>query len=210
MQSPWLGIPLAEYEAHMSLPAVGQAQMLAQQLAKLIAQHAPASVAVIGCAGGNGLEGLESTCVERIVAIDINPEYIAACRMRHAKRLAKLELHCADIESRRLQFAPVALIFAALIFEYADVAATLATLQRNLRPDGTLAALLQLAHTEQGAITPTVYRSLNALEGTFKLVAPSDLRAAASVAGFEIENSTRIDLPSGKQFLLQNVKLTRQ
>jgi trans-aconitate methyltransferase len=210
MQSPWLTIPLADYEAHMSLPVVGQSQMLAEQLAKLIAQHAPTSVAVIGCAGGNGLEGLESTCVERAVAIDINPEYIAACRSRHAKRLANLELHCADIESRRLQFEPVALIYAALIFEYADVAATLRTLQRNLQPGGTLAALLQLAHAERRAITPTVYRSLNALEPAFKLVAPAELRAAASVAGFEFEYSSRVDLPSGKQFLMQVFKLTRQ
>ena len=49
--SLWLTIPLEDYEAHMALPAVGQAQMLAEQLAILIERHAPASVAVMGCAG---------------------------------------------------------------------------------------------------------------------------------------------------------------
>lgn len=203
MYSPWLEIPLADYEAHMSLPTVGQAQMLADQLAKLIEQQAPTSVAVIGCAGGNGLDRFESTCVERIVAVDINPKYIEACGIRYANRLPNLHLHCADVESRQLQFEPVDLIYAALIFEYTDGAATLATLKRNLRPGGVLAAVLQLEHAHQDAITPSVHRSLNALAAALRLVAPAELRAQASAAGFEIASARVIELPSGKQFLVQ-------
>jgi len=33
LSSPWLTIPLEDYEAHMALPAVGQSQILAEQLA---------------------------------------------------------------------------------------------------------------------------------------------------------------------------------
>jgi hypothetical protein len=50
LSSPWLTIPLEDYEAHMALPAVGQAQMLAEQLAILIERRAPASAAVMGAA----------------------------------------------------------------------------------------------------------------------------------------------------------------
>jgi hypothetical protein len=32
MSNPWLSIPLDDYEGHMSLPAVGQARMIAEQL----------------------------------------------------------------------------------------------------------------------------------------------------------------------------------
>src|SRR5271165_2155312 len=123
MHSPWLEIPLQDYEGHMSLPSVGQTPMLADQLEKLVGQHAPSSVAVIGCAGGNGLDRCESAGVRRVVAIDINPGYIAACKIRYAHRLPNLELHCADVESKQLQFEPVDLVYAALIFEYADIAA---------------------------------------------------------------------------------------
>jgi 2-polyprenyl-3-methyl-5-hydroxy-6-metoxy-1,4-benzoquinol methylase len=72
----------------------------------------------MGCAGGNGLEQFESTCVQRVVAVDINPKYIAVSRIRYANRLANLDLRCADVESPGLQFEPVELIYAALIFEY--------------------------------------------------------------------------------------------
>lgn len=74
----------------MSLPSVGQARMLADQLALLIERHTPSSVAIIGCAGGNGLDRIDSSRVERIVAVDINPEYIAAAELRPGGTLAVL------------------------------------------------------------------------------------------------------------------------
>jgi len=203
MHTPWLEIPLEDYEAHMSLPSVGQAQMLAEQLGRMVALHAPRSVAVVGCAGGNGLDRLESPCVKRVVAVDINPHYIAACRSRYANRLPNLELVCADVESGQMQFEPVELIYAALIFEYTDTFATLAALKRNLRAGGTLVSVLQLTHSELPAITPSAYTSLMALASAFRPIVPADLCACASAAGFELAGSNPINLRSGKQFLVQ-------
>ena len=36
--NPWLNIPLDDYEGHMSLPTVGQAQMIADQLDRALAR----------------------------------------------------------------------------------------------------------------------------------------------------------------------------
>jgi SAM-dependent methyltransferase len=203
MRTPWQEIPLEDYEAHMSLPSVAQAGMLADQLAHLIERHAPASVAIIGCAGGNGLERLDATCVKRVVAIDINPEYVAAAELRHAGRLGRLDCRCADVQSETLTFDPVELIYAALVFEYVDVAATFATLKRNLRPGGALAVILQLRHSGQHVVSASPYRSLEKLTPVLKLVEPDELCSYARAAGFGVESSNRIDLPSGKQFWLQ-------
>ena len=54
--NPWLTIPLADYEAHMALPQVGQARLLADLFAAELRVGSPSSVAVLGCAGGNGFE----------------------------------------------------------------------------------------------------------------------------------------------------------
>ena len=56
MKNPWLDIPLADYEAHMALPSVGQAALLGDLFAATVEAHRPESVALIGCAGGNGFE----------------------------------------------------------------------------------------------------------------------------------------------------------
>jgi trans-aconitate methyltransferase len=203
MSTPWQEIPLLDYEAHMSLPSVGQARMLADLLARLIERHTPASIAIIGCAGGNGLDRIDSTRVERVVAIDINPEYIAAAERRYGDLPANLDFRCADVQSELLTFDPVDLIYAALVFEYVDISATLATLKRNLRPGGTLAVLLQLPHSDQHPVSASPYKSLNKLIPALKLVEPDELRSHAMTAGFAVGGSERIDLPSGKKFWLQ-------
>lgn len=45
MNNPWLTIPLEDYEGHMALPDVGQAQMLANEFELLLKSHAPNSSA---------------------------------------------------------------------------------------------------------------------------------------------------------------------
>ena len=56
MHNLWLTIPLSDYEGHMWMPSIGQADMLSSQFASLLAEFSPASVAVIGSAGGNGFD----------------------------------------------------------------------------------------------------------------------------------------------------------
>jgi spermidine synthase len=82
----------------MELPQIGQAEMLADELASAVRQHSPASVAIIGCSGGNGFDRLDTSGVERIVGIDINPDYVETARRRYAKRFHGLELYVADIQ----------------------------------------------------------------------------------------------------------------
>jgi SAM-dependent methyltransferase len=107
MSNPWLRIPLDDYEGHMSLPEVGQAQMIAEQLDCSLERWAPASIAVVGCAGGNGLDTIARRTVERVVAVDVNPDYIERTRARHAHQLQGLELVCADVQSESLIYVPV-------------------------------------------------------------------------------------------------------
>jgi SAM-dependent methyltransferase len=207
MRNPWLEIPLEDYEGHMSLPSIGQAKMLADHFESLIRQHSPASVAIIGCAGGNGLERIAPGTLDRVVAVDINPDYIAKTGMRHARRLRELELHCADAESDAMQFAPVDLLSAALLFEYVDAAAAMRWLMRHCRPGGILATVLQLPHAAQQAISPSPYTNLNLLTPRMRLLAPEDLCRCATAAGFVIAEAAAIALPSGKQFWAQNFRV---
>jgi SAM-dependent methyltransferase len=205
MTNPWLSIPLADYEQHMSLPSIGQAQMLGDHFERLIARFRPASVGLVGCSGGNGLERIEAGTVERVVGIDLNPEFIAAAGARHAKRLKQLELYCADVQSTRLQFEPVELIYAALLFEYVNVPAALATLRRACRPGGVMASVLQLPG-DQCLVSPSPYISLGTLAGAFRFVEPAELVSEAARAGFTFVESATVALPSGKRFEFQSFR----
>jgi hypothetical protein len=45
--SPWLNIPLNDYEGHMALPGVAQAGVIAELFGNAIMRWAPLSIAII-------------------------------------------------------------------------------------------------------------------------------------------------------------------
>lgn len=200
--SPWLDIPLADYEGHMALPEIGQARMLADALEGAVRAHAPSSIAIIGCSGGNGFERLSGTTVERIVGIDINPGYVAAAQARFGTQVPKLALYVADIADAPPDIVPVAMIFAGLIFEYVDLRAAMRNLHRLCAPGGTLIAVLQTPSAEATAISPSPYRSLQRLAPAMRLRDAHELKTAAAEAGFALATTATLTLPSGKSFMV--------
>jgi hypothetical protein len=204
--NPWLEIPLNDYEAHMSM--LGQAQMLANHLAVLVERLRPASVALFGCAGGNGLDRIGPGQVARVVAVDFNPAYIEAAVERYAGRFKDFETMCVDVQSPTLRFEPVDLSYAGLLFEYVDLPSTLATLKRNSVAGSAFASVLQLPSESQAVVSPSPYRSLERLTPVMRLTEPAELAGAAAAVGFAAETSEIIGLSSGKSFCLQTFRLT--
>lgn len=107
MKNPWLDIPLDDYESHMTLPHVGQSQLLSQLLGEAIESYRPSSIALLGCAGGNGLERVPSTSVERVVGIDINQRYLERTADRYRDNIPHLELFAGDLGVDRFVFKVV-------------------------------------------------------------------------------------------------------
>lgn len=208
MANPWTTIPLADYEAHMALPTVGQSALLANELARAVAVHKPGSVAVLGCAGGNGLERLIGGSARRVVAVDINPDYAAAAEARFRGRFAELEVLVANVEDDSRVFEPVAFIYAALLLEYVDLGRALAFMRRHCRAEGTLAVLLQVPSTEIADITPSPYVSLRDLAPIFRRVSPAELDRGAVAAGFLPIGSRIVASSGGKSFSLQEFRAT--
>ncbi len=201
--NPWLQIPLADYEGHMALPSIAQAQMLGGQLESLALEYLPSSVALVGCAGGNGLEQLNPEKVTRVVAIDINPDYVRQTVIRHSQRFDRFEPYCVDVQSERLAFGSVDLIFAPLIFEYVDVSVALRELRRNCHESTILAAVLQLPGTTHEQISPSAFAGVRTLASSMHLVPPEHFRSMAVLAGFIHLRSAAFRSPAGKPFCLE-------
>src|SRR5215475_426983 len=96
MRNPWLDIPLHDYEGHMNSAHVAQLAALADLFEETLAACRPESVAILGIAGGNGLDRIDLDVTKRIVGIDIHAEYLDAIRSRYPK--LPLTLHCFDLE----------------------------------------------------------------------------------------------------------------
>ena len=207
MRSAWLDIPLADYEGHMAVPGIGQADMLATQFAELLGQWTPASAAVIGCAGGNGFDRLRVDVTRRVVGIDINPQYIQELAYRYAARIPGLELYVRDIQEPVERIAPVDFVYAALVFEYVAPRPVLQNLKSICRPGGVLATVLQLPAGHAAPISESPYTSLKRLAAAIQLVSPAALAADATEVGFALLSTRRVRLSSGKEFAVQLFQL---
>jgi hypothetical protein len=199
MSNPWLDIPLGDYEGHMAAAQVGQAGALADLFAEALAFRRPASVAVLGVAGGNGLDRIDSAITRRVVGVDINPLYLDAVRRRHAS-LPGLELHAADLAEQSIPLPPVQLVHAALILEHAGTGRCLDNALSLLAEDGAFSAVLQLPSRTEPTVGNTGFASLQPLASHFSFVDPALLCALLRRRGLQSVHETRRALPAGKAF----------
>jgi len=186
----------------MALPEVAQAQALSQLLSSALKEYTPASLAVIGCTTGNGLEHVDQTHTRRVVGVDINAAYLAVLEARFAGKISHLELIEADITSPDFGFDPVSMVFAALVFEYVDVAGALRSIARCMAPGAILVAVLQLPSLESAPVTPTRYKSLELLAPIMNLVSPSEFSNMCKRFGLQPIKTASISLKKGKAFFV--------
>lgn len=198
-RNPWLSIPASDYEGHMESPGVDQQRLLRDLLHERVEEFHPASLAVLGCATGAGFETIDPPTVRRLVAIDINPEYIEVVRHRFAGRIPGLELICADVTTLELPPRSLDLFHAALVLEYASPEIVVEKVARWLVPGGILSVLAQLP-SAHGKVSDTPFASLKALDAFMKLVDPLDLTAIMTRHGFTTVRSYTIQWIGGKQF----------
>ena len=199
MKSPWLDIPLDDYESHMTLPHVGQAQLLSRLLSEAIESYRPSSLALLGCAGGNGLERVPSISVERVVGIDINPQYLQRTADRYRDRIPRLELFAGDLGVDRFAFEPVDLAFAGLIFEYLDTTKLLEQALSMLATGGRLVSVVQLPSAIDD-VTPSPYTTLQRISSALHVVSPKKMAALARETCFDIEAERVVAASGGKAF----------
>lgn len=209
MNNPWLSIPFAEYETHMSHPDVLQSQFLGNVFADVIHTNEPRTIAILGCATGNGLEHVEAGEVDRIVAVDVNPEYIDIARDRHAARLPELELVEADILDCDFASGSFGLIHCALLLEYVDPLALIPQMARWLTEDGDLVVVLQLASPEAFPVSETGCESLKLLEPVMRLHEPDGIAEIARSAGLIESVGSEHQLASGKRFYIGHFRHSR-
>jgi hypothetical protein len=139
-----------------------------------------------------------------VVGVDVNADYVAAARARFASKLPRLELHVGDLERTELAFAPVDLVFAALVLEYVEPGAVLERVGAWLAPHGTLTTVLQLPSAGTAEITPSPFASLVRLAPRLRLLSPEQLARIAERSGLRALDARTVAASGGKRFAVQS------
>jgi len=199
MTNRWLNVPLEEYEGHMNSEEVQQLGVLSELFAEAVAFCRPRSLAVLGVAGGNGFEHIDSKVTKRVVGLDVNLSYLDAVSRRYSSACG-LELHCVDLAEQVLELEPVQLVHAALVFEHAGVGRCLDNALSLVARGGTLSAVLQLPSEIEQGVSATPFASIQNLKSHFSFVDLTCLRETLEKRGFRLVRETRRSLPAGKAF----------
>jgi len=195
----WLSVPLEHYEGHMSAAAVAQLTVLADLFERALRQTKPPSAAILGVAGGNGLDRIDPAVTTRILGIDIHPDYLEAIRARYPS-LPGLQLHQRDLTQPGLALEPVALVHAALVFEHTGLGTPVENALSLVAPGGWFSVVLQLPSTQQQAVAPTGYASMQSLKNDFAFVDAAAFQQHPARHGFVLTHEETIPLPGGKAF----------
>ena len=201
MTSPWLSIPLEDYEGHMSSAGVQQLPALAELFKYALERYAPESLAVLGVAGGNGLEHVDSAVTKRLVAVDINPTYLDSVQQRFGAKPG-MELRCCDLSRSDLSLEPVALVHAALIFEHTGLGRPLENALSLVAPGGKLSVVLQLPSESGKAIAGTGYASMQSLSRDFALIDVTEFQRLLVTKQFHLIEQRCRPVPAGKALWL--------
>jgi len=199
MSNPWLNIPLADYEGHMSSTEVQQLDALSELFAAALERCHPASVAVLGVAGGNGLDRVDINVTKRIVGLDVNPLYLDEVRKRYGAKY-NLDLHCVDLAEHRVELEPVQLVHAALVFEHAGVDRCLENAVSLVTASGALSAVLQLPSEVEQGVGSSEFPSMLSLKTHFSFVDPFWLGTELAKHGFRVVHEAQRSVPAGKRF----------
>ncbi|HEY3351554.1 MAG TPA: class I SAM-dependent methyltransferase [Thermoanaerobaculia bacterium] len=188
----------------MALPDVGQAQALASEFGRLLEERRPASVAVLGCSGGNGLERVDPAVTTRVVALDLNPAYVEATRVRFDRRFRAFEPVVCDVAlAGEAPFRPVEFLFAGLVLEYVSLPAGLRFVRSGLERGGLFGCITQQASETLERVSPSPFSSLAALAPHMRLHAPGEVARRAGECGLRVEGLRTLLMPNGKVLVSQ-------
>jgi SAM-dependent methyltransferase len=199
-RNPWLDIPAADYEGHMSHETVGQLQALNEIFREIVTTFEPRRLAVLGCATGNGFEHIRPDVTETVVAVDVNQSYLDIVKERYESKLPGLTLVCDDVLDARLEPGSIDHVHAGLIFEYVKPPRLFKLIARWLKPSGVLSVVIQQSSDRSDPVTDTSYRKLKLLAPLMRLVDSTDLTPAARKVGLSERKSFDVVLQGGKKF----------
>ena len=198
MKNPWEEIKLSDYENHMKLSTVMQEQCLNAIMKKQFYRVPAKSVMVLGVAGGNGLEHIDSR-IEKVYGVDINWEYLTECKARYPNLSGILECVRADLTEEDAALPHADLVIADLFIEYVGYRSFAKAIVR-IKPND-VSAVIQI-NTDESYVSDSPYLHVfDRLDPVHHQMEESTLSQTMNGIGYELTEKEEHLLPNGKKLV---------
>ena len=205
MTNPWEEISLDDYEKHMSLDSVRQLQALDAIMKEQFAAYPVETAAVLGVAGGNGLEHIDTDKFRRVYGVDINADYLSAVSQRYTQLSGVLECLHIDLINEAEKLPQTQLLIANLLIEYIGYGAfQRAVLQTTPR---YVSCVIQINTDEEQWVSESPYlRAFDRLDEVHHQMEEKALTAAMEEIGYSLILQKSEPLPNGKALVRLDLK----
>lgn len=199
MNNPWESIDLDSYEKHMSLANVYQLQALSEIMKSQFAAYPVHSIMILGIAGGNGMEHINSEQIEKVYGVDINKDYLDTCTKRYNNLVEIFEPIHADLMSRDIELPKADILIANLFIEYVGYECFEKTIVK-VNPL-YISATVQV-NINENFVSDSVYiHAFDRLDEVLHEIEENELTKCVENIGCTKCLTESIDLPNGKQFV---------
>lgn len=204
MKNPWEHIDLREYEKHMASNSVRQLQTLNAFMDAQLNTFPAKSVMILGVAGGNGLDHVDTDRIDVVYAVDINRDYLAECEKRFSN--LKGVLHClrADLADRNVRLPYADIVVADLLVEYIGCEQFLNVIEK-ISPKYVSCVIQKNAGS--GFVSDSPYMHIfDSLESVHSDITEAQLSEALKRAHYCLAQKSEQPLPNEKALVMLTYK----
>ncbi len=199
MTNPWKNIDLSDYENHMRLESVCQLQNLNEMMQEQFRAYAVDSIMILGIAGGNGLEHIDTSKIKKVYGIDINQDYLMECKNRFNNLGDVLVTICTDLLNCDLQLPCSDLVVANLLVEYIGYECFQKVV--GLVKPIYVSCIIQI-NTGDSFVSDSPYiHAFDGLSEVHHQIEEKTLICSMSEIGYQVKQTGKRLLPNGKKLV---------
>lgn len=199
MSNPWEKVSLEDYENHMKLSTVQQLQKLNEIMKSQIYKYNIKKVAILGVAGGNGLEHIDSSKIKIVYGIDINENYLDTCKEKYKYLKDCLILKKLDLSNLANDLPMTDIIIANLFIEYIGIDIFIQQLSKNFPP--YVSCVIQ-KNSDISFVSDSPYlKAFDEISLLHRDIERDSLIKAMSIIGYSLIFSEEHLLPNMKKFI---------
>lgn len=194
--NPWKEVALSDYESHMSLDSIAQLQALNEMMRGQIYDYDAADVMIMGIAGGNGLNHIDTAKIRKVYGVDINGDYLSKCHERFGNLGDALVTIQADLTDESTELPPADLVIANLLLEYVGYVSFVRNIQR-IAPQ-YVSVIIQINEGDEFVSDSPYQHSFDKLNEVYHHIDSAGLTEVMKQIGYNLLKETKQNLPNGK------------